>query len=445
MGALMATAWKSFSDGFQNVMAALGVSTSKSAGNSYVSRAYSDAELRIAYEGSWALKKCIDAPLGDMLRPRRTWDGDPEKVEAILAEERRLRLWPRLMTALRAADIMGGAGLIFVTAGNDLAAPPEFGRGGLIAIQAEDKAHLQVTLRDDDPFSERYGLPAVYSWSTIKSSHRVHADRVIRIASSAGYEDRSLYWPKGRLQFILDAAQKFDATNENIGELVHKALIDVIRSKDLAQRTRDKVGAEMEIKRLRLLKDGAANANLMLLDMMEEFERQSFTFQGLEPLMKAFAGHLAAAADIPVTRLMGTSPGGLNATGESDARNYYDAIDGRRKNELAPILDRIDEAIQTHLFGEPQPDLRWEFGSLWQETAKERAERTKIEVEAIERMSLMPDASRTGLTAGVDSYLRSTPYLSGYAEAADAEEEFRAEAGDIAGTDDPEADDSEGG
>jgi uncharacterized protein len=35
---------------------------------------------------------------------------------------------------------------------------------------------------------------------------------------------------------------------------------------------------------------------------------------------------VSGAADIPVTRLLGQSPAGMNATGTSDMKNYHDRI-----------------------------------------------------------------------------------------------------------------------
>ena len=45
-------------------------------------------------------------------------------------------------------------------------------------------------------------------------------------------------------------------------------------------------------------------------------------------MVRTFLQVAAGAADIPVTRLLGQSPAGLSATGESDTRNYYDMIVG---------------------------------------------------------------------------------------------------------------------
>ena len=66
---------------------------------------------------------------------------------------------------------------------------------------------------------------------------------------------------------------------------------------------------------------------------------------GLPEMVRTFLQVAAGAADIPVTRLLGQSPTGLSATGESDTRNYYDMIAARQELDLRPQLERLDRLI----------------------------------------------------------------------------------------------------
>jgi Protein of unknown function (DUF1073) len=49
-----------------------------------------------------------------------------------------------------------------------------------------------------------------------------------------------------------------------------------------------------------------------------------------------------SAADIPATRFIGKSPDGMNATGESDIRNYHDRLASDQKVKCTPLLTRLD-------------------------------------------------------------------------------------------------------
>src|SRR6185312_12636580 len=52
---------------------------------------------------------------------------------------------------------------------------------------------------------------------------------------------------------------------------------------------------------------------------------------------------LSAASDIPATRFLGQSPGGLNATGDSDLENYYGRLEGEQEQTLKPQLMQLLE------------------------------------------------------------------------------------------------------
>ena len=122
----------------------------------------------------------------------------------------------------------------------------------------------------------------------------------------------------------------------------------------------------------------------MLLGDGETWARQRIDFGGLPEMVRTFLQVAAGAADIPVTRLLGQSPSGLSATGESDVRNYYDMIAARQELDLRPQLERLDRLILRSEGIEPGA-LSFAFRPLWQmdEPAKaalalSRAQATQI-------------------------------------------------------------------
>ncbi len=106
----------------------------------------------------------------------------------------------------------------------------------------------------------------------------------------------------------------------------------------------------------------------------EDFERKPVNFSALPDLIDKFLIAVAGAADIPVTRLLGQSPGGLNSTGESDMRNFYDSISSQQEDELRSKLHYIDRVIAKSSLGFVPDDMKFEFNPLWQISAKEQAE-----------------------------------------------------------------------
>ncbi len=89
-------------------------------------------------------------------------------------------------------------------------------------------------------------------------------------------------------------------------------------------------------------------------------------------MVRTFLQVAAGAADIPVTRLLGQSPAGMSATGESDTRNFYDMICARQEIDLRPQLERLDRLILRSASVDPSA-LTFEFRPLWQMDASASA------------------------------------------------------------------------
>jgi phage-related protein (TIGR01555 family) len=88
---------------------------------------------------------------------------------------------------------------------------------------------------------------------------------------------------------------------------------------------------------------------------------------------------------MPISKLFGQSASGLNATGEGDARNWYDAVKAYQADSVRPAYERMLRLIFAAKTGPTrgiEPD-NWslKFPPLWQPTEKERAETRKIVAE----------------------------------------------------------------
>lgn len=134
-------------------------------------------------------------------------------------------------------------------------------------------------------------------------------------------------------------------------------------------------------------------AKTLLIDSEEEFSREVAPLTGIADILQQFALRLAAAADMPVTLLMGQAPAGLNATGASDVRFFYDRIRAKQRKRLAPNVRALARLMLLAKDGPTkgvEPD-RWAvvMNPLWQPTDSEQADvllkvaqRDQIEIAA---------------------------------------------------------------
>lgn len=79
----------------------------------------------------------------------------------------------------------------------------------------------------------------------------------------------------------------------------------------------------------------------------ESFERKATTFAGLAELSDRAWKRLAAAADMPVTILMGEAPAGLSATGDNDIRYFFAKVSSNQKQICEPRLRRLLDILMS--------------------------------------------------------------------------------------------------
>lgn len=142
---------------------------------------------------------------------------------------------------------------------------------------------------------------------------------------------------------------------------------------------------EAVTKRAMMLAMGQSIARVRLLDATEEFKRETISLGSVPEILEQFAFRLAAAAGLPVSILMGDEPKGLNATGNSTVRFFYDQIAARQERDMLPQLRRLVRLLMLCAdspTGGVEPE-QWslEARPLWQETPTEIAARRKVIAE----------------------------------------------------------------
>jgi phage-related protein (TIGR01555 family) len=102
---------------------------------------------------------------------------------------------------------------------------------------------------------------------------------------------------------------------------MHEAKVDIVTVPNLSEHLSSTETTQQLSARFAYAAAMKSINNLLLLGDGETWSRQSVDFDGLPEMVRIFLQVAAGAADIPVTRLLGQSPAGLSATGDSDTRN----------------------------------------------------------------------------------------------------------------------------
>lgn len=115
----------------------------------------------------------------------------------------------------------------------------------------------------------------------------------------------------------------------------------------------------------------------------EDFEVLETSASGISELLDIYPNRVAAVSNIPVTILYGTSPGGLNATGQSDFQGYYDFIEGAEQAEhLDPFLRWVTDLVMQGDAGPTNGEVlpfTVRFNPLTTPTAKEIADTRNVQ------------------------------------------------------------------
>ena len=85
---------------------------------------------------------------------------------------------------------------------------------------------------------------------------------------------------------------------------------------------------------------------------------------GVDQICKQALEYLAAINRTPAVKLLGISPSGFNATGESDIRNYYDHIKSQQEKIFRDAIQRCLDVLQLNLNGKIDKGLSFEFAAL---------------------------------------------------------------------------------
>lgn len=141
-------------------------------------------------------------------------------------------------------------------------------------------------------------------------------------------------------------------------------------------------------KRMQMMDLARSVCRSILVDAdKEKFERVPTSFQGLPDMLDRQMMRISAAARMPLTILFGRSPAGMNATGESDTRSWYDQVATERAEKLDPKLRALIEMLMRAKDGPTSGKVLdgWEiqWNPLWQPTDKEQAETFKLKADAL--------------------------------------------------------------
>jgi len=377
-------------DGWENLLVGLGKVQDKSRyTNADFSIFLTDQELGNAYMGGGFPRTVIDVVAEDMTGK---WieipNDDDNKIQTRLELIKTESIYT---AALKWQRLYGGSIIIIGAAdGNSLDQPLNEKKITAIEwLKSVDRTEIDLFASEfeEDPMNSEFGKPKVYTvrLGLSQKEFKVHRSRVIEFfgelvpsSNTVAVDQETQYWGSSVLQSCWDQLRNLGGSSQAIMNILYEFIIGKYTLKGLSQKLA--TGQENKvIQRMEIINMYKSIINAVLLDEGENYVRDSANVAGLDKLMEMLCLFLSGVTGIPLTKLFGRAPAGLNATGESDMNNYYDKIIVKQRNELKHPLQRLVNLIA---MTEKVPgDHLIKFNPLVQMTEKELAEIGKLKAE----------------------------------------------------------------
>ncbi len=389
-------------DGWENQLTGFGTTRDKST-YGYVGAfvRIPDQELANLYHSDDIAARIVNIVPDEMLREGfEVKIGDPA-AETIIAEKfDSLGANAKLADGIRWGRLYGGAALLIgADDGRDASLP-------LIPERAKDISYLYVIERRvlwpatyyTQAGHPKLGLPETYfvtpvvaGGGTQTGTVIVHESRLILFggAKTSAFEKLTLAgWDISVLQRPYEILRQFNTGWKAVETLLTDGNQAVFKMTGLAEMMR--AGQETLVRRRMNVMEmfrSAMRALVIDADSQESYERHGVAFGSIPETLDKLCLRMSASAELPVTILMGQSPAGMNATGESDFRWHYDRLRAKQKTELAPPVRRLTliwlqtEAGRAAVKKKPDA-ITVTFPPLWTETPLNEAIRRKTIAEA---------------------------------------------------------------
>jgi phage-related protein (TIGR01555 family) len=343
------------------------------------------------YRSHWLVRRIIDTIPEDMLKNGWSISSQlaPELIDRLERAQERTQLVAKLSEGLKWGRLFGGAAALMLIDGHggmldkplrlDEVMPGSF--HGLLVMDRWSGICPGPTLVTDMSDSQ-YGLPDSYQVTLNATSQviaNVHHSRILRfIGRDLPQWERQaeVYWGASEVEHFYDDMRRRDDAANSIGSLLFSANIKVLGMEGITQML---VGANAQAQQnllnlMTAMNDMMSSNAMLVRDSTTTFDTHQYTFSGLSDIYHELFADVAGASQIPMTRLRGESPGGLNATGDSDLQHYYELVAGLQNSQLKPLLNQVMPVLVVSELGHIPDDFATTFNPVRTVDDKDRAE-----------------------------------------------------------------------
>lgn len=387
-------------DGWANVLTGLGLANrDKRISSSFVRECrFSRDELDAMYHGDGLICRLCELPAKEMTRE---WIelNDPDQV--LSNKLAALNARRKVFEAITWSRLYGACVIVMiVNDGRRMDQPLDVERVKAIDdLLVIDRHDLSIVRRYGDASKPKFAQPELYEIRTSAISlpgqvstqtimARIHESRCLVFEGTLTGRRRKIDeegWAQSIVERVYGCIRDFISSYDGAAHLLTDYSQAVFKIKGLANMLNND-GDDKVLKRLRLLDLSRSVARAIPLDAEgEDFKREVTSVAGLPDLLDRMAERLSSEIDIPITRLLGRSSGGLNSTGDGEERQFNNAIRNDQETNLRPPLQTLinvtAKAIGFKAKDAVDGNIPFSFRALWTPSENEIATTRKLVAE----------------------------------------------------------------
>ena len=348
---------KHFKDGWQNSYANLGTGNSLMQHSQFILQRIGYPELAklsscddiISNAMDILVREClskwghINVELNDdILSGEARQEKANEIIEYLENRLKELNLRSLLYTACKKAFGFGGVGIYLAFKGNQ-----DLSKEVIISRETKDNKLIDIRVVEpwlfapsevnfSNPLESDYMRPQ--KWY-VTGAGMVHTSRLLTLQF---FEVADLIKPLYNFmgislcQLMLDKVKSADSIRQSLSDMFLRFRTAIIKTPALMSADKEELKQRIEI-----INMSENNFGKLILRDDEEYINSITSISGYDKIQAQAYETIAASARIPINKLFGQTPTGLNNSGAYDLQSFYDTIQGFQNTTIKPFIEKI--------------------------------------------------------------------------------------------------------
>lgn len=307
-------------------------------------------------------------------------EADDDKLQAIEAELKRIDMTSIVKMVVEHDQLYGGAHVYFKIKGDEqvrelplLMKSYCVPQGSFEGLRVVEPYWVTPNFYNSiDPTAADFYKPSSW-WMLGTETHATRLQTIISRPVADMLKPAYSFRGVSMTQLAMPYVDNWLRTRQSVSDAVKQYAVSGVLT-DLQQALLPGGGTDLS-NRAALINAYRDNRNLLFLDKAtEEFFSSATPLSGLDALQAQAQEQQSAVSRIPLVKLLGITPTGLNASSEGEIRVWNDRVHGYQSHVLLPLMLNAIRMVQLNLFGEIDEHIGWEWTKLLELTELEEAE-----------------------------------------------------------------------